>query len=163
MSSIFDRHLSALLLSLAAIASGAAAAAEIYRWTDANGQVHYGQRPPHDVPEVRTLQVPASTESASGTDPDNAQRRERQRRMLEAYRYERERKQAAAAEAAQREQQRAERCRAIQTQWRRLAFTGRVYYKRDDGGRDYLSDEQRAAEQARLRPAYIEACGEEPR
>ena len=82
--------------------------------------------------------------------------------MLEAYDHERERKRATAAQVAERERQRAERCRAIQTQWRHLAFGGRVYFRRDDGTREYLSDEQRAAERARLRPAYIEACGEEP-
>ena len=89
-------------------------------------------------------------------------RRERQRRLLETYAYERERKKAAAAETAQREQQRAQRCQAIKAQWRRLAFAGPVYIKREDGTRDFLSDERRAAEQARLRSAYVEACGKEP-
>ncbi len=162
MNLLSDRNRRALWMIVGAIAFGPAIAGDVYRWTDADGRVHYGQRPPHDVPEVRTIQVPATGAPAADANADDAQRRERQRRLLETYTYERERKRAAAAESAQRDQQRAQRCRAIQAQWRRLAFAGPVYFKRADGTRDFLSDERRADEQARLRPAYIKACGEEP-
>ena len=37
-----------------------------------------------------------------------------------------------------------------------------VYIKREDGEREYLSDRQRGAEKARIRPAYAQACGQEP-
>lgn len=162
MNSIGDMNIRTLALILAVIASAPAVAGDIYRWTDANGQVHYGPRPPDDARDARDMLLPEAGEPARGEGLQSAQRRERQRRLLETYAYERERKKAAAAESAQREQQRAQRCRAIQAQWRRLAFAGPIYVKRADGTRDFLSDERRAAEQARLRPAYVKACGEEP-
>ncbi len=161
-SVIGDRHIRTLALILVMIASAHAMAGDIYRWTDANGQVHYGPRPPDDARDARDMLLPEAAAPARDGDQQDAQRRERQRRLLETYAYERERKKAAAAESAQREQQRAQRCHAIQARWRRLAFAGPVYIKRADGTRDFLSDEQRAAEQASLRPAYIEACGEGP-
>ena len=157
------RKRAALLIVVGTITTGAAIAGDVFRWTDADGRVHYGPHPPQGARNTQSILLPESAAPDRAADPSGAQRRERQRRMLDAYAHERERKKAAAAEAEQRRQQRAERCRAIQTQWRRLAFGGRVYFRRDDGSRDYLSDEQRAAEQAQLRPAYIEACGEEPR
>ena len=144
------------------VLSGSVVAGDVYRWTDPDGQVHYGPHPPRDAHNAQNLSLPETGAPARGVDVDNAQRRDRQRRMLEAFAHERERKKASAAEVAERERQRVERCRAIRTQWRHLAFGGRVYFRRDDGTRDYLSDERRAAERARLRPAYIEACGEEP-
>ncbi|MDJ0740822.1 MAG: DUF4124 domain-containing protein [Gammaproteobacteria bacterium] len=150
----------ALLLTVLLV--GGAAQADIYRWTDANGQVHYGSRPPADASaeamDIPRRERPAAADSAD----DSAARRERQRRLLDLYRHEREQKKAAAAQAAQRRQQREQRCNRLQAQWRRLTFAAPIYFKRDDGGRDYLSDAQRAEQQARLRSAYIEACGEAP-
>ena len=155
-------HLALAIIALVMAMMGPAVAAEVYRWTDADGQVHYGKHAPHDAAGARSVQLPESVEAVHAADPDDAQRRERQRRLLEAYTHERRQKQAAAAESAQRQQEQAQRCRALQAQWRRLTFGGRVYFKREDGTREYLSDERRAAEQAKLRPAYIKACGEAP-
>jgi len=45
----------AVLLATTALA-GAAAATEIYRWVDADGTVHFGDRPPADHP-VQQIQV----------------------------------------------------------------------------------------------------------
>jgi len=45
----------AVLLAATALA-GAAAATEIYRWVDADGTVHFGDRPPADHP-VQQIQV----------------------------------------------------------------------------------------------------------
>ena len=162
MHAIGERNHLALVIIAAMMSMGPAVAGEVYRWTDADGQVHYGQRPPDDAAGARSVQLPESVGPARTADPDGAQRRDRQRRLLEAYTHERRQKRAAAAESAQRQQEQAQRCHALQAQWRRLTFGGRVYFKREDGTREYLSDERRAAEQAKLRPAYIEACGEAP-
>jgi hypothetical protein len=163
MHAIVDRHCLALMIIAAAMAMGPVSAAEVYRWTDADGRVHYGSRPPQDAAGARSVELPeAPGGAARAADLDSAQRRDRQRRLLEAYSHERRQKQAAAAESAERRQEQERRCRALQAQWRRLAFSGPVYFKRDDGTRDFLSDERRAAEQARLRPVYIEVCGEAP-
>jgi hypothetical protein len=143
------------------LSSPFSAVAEVYRWVDADGQVHYGERPPPQG--ARRIELPATTESDLEPDREAADRRARQQRLLDAYEYERERKEAAAAEAARSRQADAARCADLQQRWRRLSFGGPVYYRRADGDRDYLSDEQREAAKERLRPAYRAACGELPR
>jgi len=55
----------ALLAALLATAFAGTAAAQ-YRWVDANGKVHYGDSPPRDAKDVRSLsmrQAPAGSEA----------------------------------------------------------------------------------------------------
>jgi hypothetical protein len=136
------------------------AVAEVYRWTDANGQVHYGARPPPQGAE--RLDLPKATVAPATGDADVEARRARQRRLLESYEYERGQKEAEAERAAQQQQQNAQRCRELQRRWRRLSHPGPIYFGRADGGRDYLDDAGREAEKERMRPAYVQACGRQP-
>lgn len=151
-----------LILSLLVLSFSAAAPADqaVYRWTDADGLVHYGRRPPGEV-DARRIQMPSSTDDRV-SDDEAAGRRERRQRLLQDYNYRRERKKEAAMQDARQRQARDERCRSLRRYWRQLSFAGPIYHRRADGGRDFLSDEQRAAEKARLRPAMLAACGEAP-
>jgi serine phosphatase RsbU (regulator of sigma subunit) len=137
-----------------------AESAEVFRWTDENGQVHFSQRPPPR--DAQRLQLPERAPGHTGSDEELMRRRERERRLLESYEYERSQERAREAREADARQEVAERCTRLQQYWRRLSHPGPVYIRRDDGERDYLSDAQREAEQARIRPAYVQACGREP-
>lgn len=149
-----------LLLVSLACAADPLMAADVYRWTDAKGQVHYGQRAPgHTEADRIEVQGGAAT---GAVDNDAASRRAKQQRLLDAYGYEREKKQQQAAQDAAIKRKQAERCRVLQARWRAFSHPGPIYYKRADGGRDYISDEQRAERLERMRPAYIEACGDAP-
>lgn len=57
---------SALLAALLAAAVAAPAGAQ-YRWTDAGGKVHYGDSPPRDAKDVRSLSLRAAP-SPTGAD-----------------------------------------------------------------------------------------------
>ena len=74
------------------------AVAEVYRWVDPDGQVHYGERPPPQG--ARKIELPEASESSPQPDREAAERRARQQRLLDAYEHERGRKLAAAADAA---------------------------------------------------------------
>ncbi len=145
---------------LALMLLSTAESAEVYRWTDDNGQVHFSQRPPPR--EAQRLQLPESGPGQPNADTDLTRRRERERRLLESYQHERTQKKARQAREVNARQEAAERCSRLQLHWRRLSHPGPVYIRRDDGEREYLSDEQREAEQARIRPSYVQACGHEP-
>jgi len=134
-------------------------AAEIFRWTDDSGQVHYGERPP--VGGADRIELPQDG-AGGGTDAGIAQRRERQGRLLDAYEYERAQKKARQALAEEQRQKAATRCARMQQYWGRLSYAGPVYLTRADGTREYLSDPQRESEKARVLPSYVQACGKEP-
>jgi len=137
-----------------------AVAAEVFRWTDEHGQVHFSQRPPPGG--AQKMDLPETDTNSVGSDSALVERRQRERRVLEAYDYEREQKKAHQARETRAQQQTAAQCASLQQYWRRLSFHGPVYIKQKNGEREYLSDEQRAAEKARIRPAYVQACGRQP-
>ena len=77
-------HWVTLLLSLAFAWSGGAAHAEVYRWKDSKGQVHFGDRPDPSSPGAKKvvvprpnlakgLEIPPPTTSTGSTkaDPDD--------------------------------------------------------------------------------------------
>jgi hypothetical protein len=148
-----------ILLLAACLFHAASTGAEVYRWTDANGQVHYGERPPPEG--ARRLDLPPAG-AAVDTDPDMAGRRDRQQRLLESYEYERTQRQADAARAAEERADDAERCRALERRWRELSHGGPVYFTGPDGSRDYLTEARRASEKEKMRPAFRRFCGREP-
>jgi len=57
-------HTLACLAALAAVVAGPAAAQ--YRWTDASGKVHYGDSPPRDAKDVRSLGKGAAPSADAG-------------------------------------------------------------------------------------------------
>lgn len=149
-----------LFILMVMIAATPAGAAEVYRWTDQNGQVHYGQRPPPEG--ARRMDLPDATADGMSEDAVLKQRRDDQRRLLESFEYQRGRKQDGLHREAEQQTKALARCRELRHYWLRLSHPGPIYIKREDGEREFLSDQQRGAEKARLRPAYVQACGQEP-
>ncbi len=56
----------ALLITVAAalVTTGTAVAAEIYKWTDAEGNIHYEDRPTGNVPVERVAILSRNTDNA---------------------------------------------------------------------------------------------------
>lgn len=76
----------ALSLGLAmALALGPAAQAQVYKWIDANGQVHYDSQPPAEGQTVETLDIRSQPTPAGSVDNvKTLQRATRQLRELRA-------------------------------------------------------------------------------
>lgn len=123
--------------------------AEIYRWTDEQGRVHFGQRP---VAGAETVQVKPQVVER---DEHTREREARTQRFHEARREERQ--QAAATASAQREE-RANECRDLR---RRLAQIpeGFSYYRTGaDGQRIYYSDDETDTARRQLRERITQRC-----
>ncbi len=132
----------------------AAGAGEIYRWTDADGNVHFGDRPPDpdraDKVEVRP--PPA--------DPAAARRRlEQERRLLRAFDEERraqERERREAAREAERRRRNCDKAREILKEYREAAY---LYDENPDGSRRIFSHEERAAAEREAQEQVARWCG----
>ncbi|MCB1773658.1 MAG: DUF4124 domain-containing protein [Gammaproteobacteria bacterium] len=144
------------LLATIALACSVAVAGDIYRWTDANGVVHFGERPPATGGDRVELRNP--TGQGVGTDAAAAERRQRQQRMLDAYSHERDRKRRQQAEAEVAEARNQRQCDRLQRHWRSLSWGGPVYYGEQDGGRRYLSESERTEEKRAVRKTYEANC-----
>ena len=138
-----------LLLLFACLPLGA----EIYRWVDAEGRVHYADRRPEAPTRgVQSLQLP---EEASGPDPAVQAERARARRLLQVWDEERlAREQAAAGQAAAREAL----CTRLRAHLEELEHARLVY--RDDGSPrpQPLGEAERQSYEQSLRATWDDRC-----
>jgi hypothetical protein len=128
-----------LLLATLLLCAGAAAVADIYKWLDEQGKVHYGDRPPAAPGDSQAVEITPPTPVSA----DQAERAHARRRLLEAYEADRadELREQAEADAAREEM--ARKCERAR---RDLAAVGRanvVYTQGKDGERIYMSDRDR--------------------
>lgn len=148
-----------LVLALALCSS--AVAQQVYRWVDADGNVHYSDQPPPDTATPRE-EVQVQGELPPERRAEAARRLDEQQRQLEAGRSRRSQSQQEtaqqAAEAQGREAARQRLCAEARTNLSRLIEVGPVFTVNDSGEREYLEDDRRQAEIARYRQVVDQAC-----
>lgn len=147
----------ALMLAGIVAAAPAATGGEIYKWTDAEGNVHYRDRPTGAAGEER-LAI-----SSSSTDRARVQATVQARREARAERTE------AQAEAASgqpteedlraREEERAQRCETARERLQKFVTSRRLYRHDEDGERVYLDEAETEAARARVQEQVVEYCG----
>lgn len=139
------------LLPLVLLLLAGVARADIYRWTDAEGRVHYGDRPPASGAEKIVEPPPPSPLSP---DEVNAQLEAiRAKRQAAAEEAARAREEKAKAEAERK--QRAQECAAAQRQLDAMRSAQRI---RDADGHWYTGDE-RIQKERELEAAIRKRCG----
>ena len=139
-----------LAMGLAGGVLAGPAAAEVYRWVDEQGKVHFGDRPPATAPaEALDLDVPPAVDG-----PDRG-RMERQRRFLDVTEEERRREAAARREAQAERERRAENCRRARDNLARVR-RARYLYQGTDGERRVYSEEERAQVSARMEQTWCD-------
>ena len=63
-----QRTFLSIVAALLPILHGNADAQQIYKWTDASGQVHYGEKKPDDAAQVQTLDIAPPPPAPSSAD-----------------------------------------------------------------------------------------------
>jgi len=131
----------ALACAIAALTLAASAMAnEIYKWTDEDGNVHYGDRPSGAATEERLALTYGRTDSGALQQRTDAfaeatAAREEARSAAKAAEQE-------AAEQAAAEAQKAERCDGARARLESYLQSRRLYRTNDSGEREYLDDSQ---------------------
>ena len=143
----------AMLLSLCLVQPPALA--EVYKWTDADGRVHFGDRPPHG--KAATVRLPTTATDTPAATPE--ERLEQQRRLLRAYDEERRQKRDARAQAQRDAEERQRRCAQARDDLRNREYASGLYRLGPDGQREFLSDAERAGAVAEARAAVQQWCG----
>ncbi len=149
------KNVIAFLIMVVVSASGIAFANDIYKWTDADGNVHYGDRPTGDATEER-LAI-----SSGPTNPSKVQARVQSRYATSAAFEE-----AAASEpqgptkdelralAAEKKQ----KCDTYKARLQKFVQSRRLYKEDKDGERVYLDEEQTQAARERVENQVQEYC-----
>ena len=148
----------ATLVTGALLCAAAAGASEIYKHTDANGNVHYSDRPTGDQTEELLVIVPRRS------DPDVVQARIDAQQAEDA---KREEARSARLEAAQAEAQarsiaaeRATQCEQHRMRLQTYTESRRLYREDENGERDYLDDNAREQAVQQVRDLIDEYCGQ---
>jgi hypothetical protein len=138
------------------LVSGPISAGDIYKYVDASGNVHYGDRPSGDAAEER-LDI-----TTRATDPAVVQAEIDQRRAADAVRDEKRvlranQKEEAAEQRAAREQL-ARQCEEQRKRLKSYTESQRLYRRDENGERVYLNGDERAETEAALRQEIETTC-----
>jgi hypothetical protein len=148
-----------LIMLLVLLTLSASASAEIYKWVDEAGKVHFSDTPP--VPDqAEPVQLPPQPSEASLARgrADIARRLQYQqdddtarREAAEKKKQEREQQQRLTAE-------RGVRCAFARDQLKVLATQAPVFRENEEGEREYADDAFRSAEKARFTAEVAQYC-----
>lgn len=147
---------STMLLAGIIFAAGSPAAGEIYKWTDENGTIHYGDRPSGAHSAVR-LDI-----TSEPTDPERVQQIVQARNDARAERQEAEATRAANApspeELRAESEERAQKCTEYKDRLQKFVTSRRLYRHDENGERVYLDEEQTLAARADVQEKVEEYC-----
>lgn len=125
------------------------ASAEIYRWTDANGQVHFGEAPRAGAVQIE-VKPPALQQDAA-----TAERQQRTERFFQARREEQQK----TNENNQKQQAKsAQECQQLREQYAQLDHGGTFYKVDAQGQRQYFQQEQIDSARNRLKARLAQRC-----
>jgi hypothetical protein len=139
------------------LALGQSAAADVYRWVDEHGRVHFGDRPPASE-AVETTTVETQTGPPPDAASSSSDRGVARQRLLDQYQKERDAKQEAAQRKREEEQRREQLCVQARTDLENYRTHPMLYEMASNGERRYLSDEERAQTIAEARQAVEHWC-----
>lgn len=150
-----SRRIAVLLLAGALALAGGAAQAQLKKWVDAEGRVHYSDKPPpsgvkEEEVKIRNAPAPAAAQPAPSYQDKELEFRKRRIEAQEAAKK--------AQEEAARKRDEAENCQQAQNRLRSIEETGRVYTYDAKGDRVYMDDAARERELAAAREAIRTWC-----
>lgn len=125
------------------------ATAEIYRWTDANGQVHFGAAPQAGAVQVE-VKAPVAQHDAAV-----AERQERTERFFAARRQE---QQQTSEKAREQQAKTAQECQQLREQFAVLDRGGRYYRVDAQGEMQYYSEKEIDSAHRRLKEQLNQRC-----
>jgi hypothetical protein len=142
------------LLFFCALAFSAHAHAELYKWTDAQGKVHYTDQPPTVNVEVIKGTAAGQTDTTTrAVQSLDAQDQAYKKRLQEA-----EEARAKAEKETEAARIRRDNCERVRNNLANLQNRPRVYTTDAGGQRTYMDDTARAAALASSQKAVSEFC-----
>ena len=132
------------------------ASAEIYRWVDNNGRVHFSDSPPVDQRQpVETRHYQASP---AIPDPEMVRYRQHLEEQAGQWEQQRQQEQQARAEARERQQLRQQRCKDVRARRHMLDGVSSIYSTNEDGDREYWTEDERRAAELELQQLQRQYC-----
>lgn len=128
----------------------------VYRWTDADGKIHFGDRPTENAEQMKFKEPPPSSKAATTTA---AERKQLQQQLLNLYREEREEKKKQRTEKKAERKKREKGCAKSKREWVKYRDSKAIYGTTDSGEREYYSEEKRERYIKYLKAQVTKLCG----
>ena len=142
-----------LLLVLILATSAVEVVAEIYKWKDDKGKIHYS-----DNPAKNSRQMDIKDEPSENTNISKSQRKNRREKLIETFNAERkEKKQHQAEEKDKRDRLNAQ-CGRAKDRLKGYMKAGGLYNVDKEGNRTYISKEEHKAEIRNLQKRINKQC-----
>jgi len=126
--------------------------AEVYRWVDERGQMHFGDQ----AREADTHAI--KPHSRPPTQGNQQQRMQKTRKLLNAYQIERQQLREQKEKQKKQAEKQKRDCIQARDNLRQYTDYGNIYRLGEDGKREYLSEKERAALVQRSREAVARLC-----
>ncbi|MCW8942413.1 MAG: DUF4124 domain-containing protein [Gammaproteobacteria bacterium] len=129
--------------------------AGVYKWTDDDGNVHFGDRPAN--PDSATEIIIHSDNNNTGVTNSSGNKKEREyllRKIDEEKLADAEKRKKRSAE----EKKRKKRCNYFKSRYQSHIQSNRTYRTSPEGERYYLTDEERAARKKKLSKNVAKYC-----
>ncbi len=133
------------------------AQAQIYKWLDDNGQVHYSEKAPDKKRAAKEIHLPRYTPPQAAT-ASPAQRKQKRNNLLRAFDEERKLRKDAQAQKNQQDARRRRNCIFARDQLKNYQRATALYNLDKQGKRIYLSDSQRSRSEANLKSQISKWC-----
>lgn len=130
--------------------------ADVYMWRDADGTVHYGDKPGSD--NARKLDIETRPTDRTSVAKRYEQRQTARTESNTAMAKQRSQAEQQAADAAAEREQKAARCEEARERLRSYVNSRRLYRLDDNGERQYLDDAEISEARARAEEAVNEHC-----
>lgn len=125
------------------------AGAEIYRWTDANGQVHFSEKPAAGAEQIEVKPQVVERDEAT---------RLREERTAQFYDARRQEKAQAEAKSAEAHAKRVQECKKWRGQLADIQRGGRYFVTDKNGERTYIDEKEIDEARNRLSSRIAEQC-----
>ncbi len=167
MPSINERtqhHLSRLSLSMPLLCSllllgGSLAHADVYKWVDEHGRVHYGDRPASKQTADR-IEINTDSDATVETDPgSDAERKLKQQRLLQLFAEKREQKKKAEIDKKNEKITRQNECNKLIAYEKQILNSGYLYEEDERGNQTILTTEEFEQHLAETREHITAYCG----
>ncbi|WP_260523761.1 DUF4124 domain-containing protein [Marinobacter arenosus] len=128
--------------------------AGVYKWVDAQGRTHFGDRPPSEVKskQVQIDAAPAQPDATARARQENIES------FLDQKQQERSEQQALRAEAEQRAAKQAEQCQKLRARLKYMESLSGFYNVNDQGERVFVDDAENARIRERFRAKVQQTC-----
>jgi len=140
---------------IVALLVSTAASAEVYRWVDGKGNVHYSDRPAENAQVVGVASRPTNREVLAQR---TAEEREERSQVATADTQRQKDQQTADSVKQDLSRTREEQCKKAQEAYKTAIESQRLYREGKDGERQYLTDAELTETRLNSRKAVDELC-----